>query len=180
MTEATCAVELAQLAEAPLGAQIDALAGRPVRQLRALWRARWRSEPPQIQSADLLMRLMAWRWQAAAFGELSTRAQKQIAAFDRQLAGGRALATPAHEALAPGTVLSRTWRGVAHHVTVLDRGFLHNGKTYATLSQTARAITGTRWSGPRFFALEEAAGIRRSAAAPAAASPDAEPGIIAR
>jgi hypothetical protein len=50
--------------------------------------------------------------------------------------------------------LSREWRGVTHRVLVLDQGFEHQGTRYGSLSEVARAITGTRWSGPRFFGLE--------------------------
>jgi hypothetical protein len=38
-------------------------------------------------------------------------------------------------------------------VTVADRGFVFNGETFASLSEIARKITGTRWNGPRFFGL---------------------------
>jgi hypothetical protein len=37
---------------------------------------------------------------------------------------------------------------------VLADGFAWNGKTYESLSRVARAITGTRWSGPAFFGLK--------------------------
>jgi hypothetical protein len=50
-----------------------------------------------------------------------------------------------------GTVLIRDW---SHHVTVLDHGVLYRKQNYRSLSQVARVITGTRWSGPRFFGLK--------------------------
>jgi hypothetical protein len=60
-----------------------------------------------------------------------------------------------------GTVLIREWRGVKHRVTVLDHDVVYRGRRYQSLSEVARAITGTRWSGPLFFGLtkrtEEAA-----------------------
>ena len=52
-----------------------------------------------------------------------------------------------------GTILIREWQGTAHRVTMLDDGVFFNGKRYRSLSQVARAITGSRWSGPRFFGL---------------------------
>ncbi len=58
--------------------------------------------------------------------------------------------------LKPGTTLTRQWQGVKHTVQVLDKGFAHRGKPYPTLSSVARAITGTRWSGPVFFGLKKA------------------------
>ena len=58
--------------------------------------------------------------------------------------------------LKAGTILVREWRGATHHVTVVDDGFVWNGKTYRSLSSIARAITGTKWNGPRFFGMREA------------------------
>jgi Protein of unknown function (DUF2924) len=53
-----------------------------------------------------------------------------------------------------GTVLIREWRGVSHRVTVLDTDVVYRGKHYKSLSEVARAITGSRWSGPLFFGLK--------------------------
>src|SRR5204863_8372645 len=55
--------------------------------------------------------------------------------------------------LKPGTVLVRDYQGQRHTVTVAPDGFDWQGTTYASLSAIARAITGTAWRGPRFFAL---------------------------
>src|SRR5262249_46992365 len=55
--------------------------------------------------------------------------------------------------LKPGTVLVRDYQGEHHTVTVVPDGFDWQGATYTSLSAIARAITGTAWSGPRFFAL---------------------------
>jgi hypothetical protein len=56
--------------------------------------------------------------------------------------------------LRPGTRLMREWQGKVHQVTVLVKGFEHQGKTYSSLSAIAREITGTAWSGPLFFGLK--------------------------
>jgi hypothetical protein len=53
-----------------------------------------------------------------------------------------------------GTVLIREWGGVRHRVTALDHDVVYQGRRYQSLSEVARAITGTRWSGPRFFGLK--------------------------
>ena len=52
-------------------------------------------------------------------------------------------------------MLTREWGGRMHHVAVLTKGFTWNGKTYPSLTKVARAITGTRWNGPRFFGLRD-------------------------
>ena len=51
----------------------------------------------------------------------------------------------------------REHAGRLHRVTVVPDGFAWNGSTYASLSEIARAITGTRWNGPRFFGLRDRA-----------------------
>ena len=56
--------------------------------------------------------------------------------------------------LKPGGRLIREWNGVTHVVDVVEGGFLWKGHRYASLSPIARAITGARWSGPRFFGLK--------------------------
>jgi hypothetical protein len=67
-------------------------------------------------------------------------------------------------------VLVREYQGRRHTVTTVRDGFDWEGTTYPSLSAIARAITGTVWSGPRFFALQAAGGgskpRRKSAAAP--------------
>jgi len=55
-------------------------------------------------------------------------------------------------------VLGREWNGQMQRVAVLADGFAWNGVTYQSLSQVARAITGTVWNGPRFFAVKAAPG----------------------
>jgi Protein of unknown function (DUF2924) len=57
----------------------------------------------------------------------------------------------------PGTVLVRDWGGVTHQVKVLEDAILFRGKRYKSLSEVARVITGSRWSGPLFFGLKAAA-----------------------
>jgi hypothetical protein len=53
-----------------------------------------------------------------------------------------------------GTRLVRQWQGETHEVTLLDSGYAYRGQRYASLSEIARFITGTRWSGPLFFGLK--------------------------
>jgi len=55
-----------------------------------------------------------------------------------------------------GTVLLRDWGGVTHQAKVLEDGILFRSKRYKSLSEVARVITRTRWSGPLFFGLKSA------------------------
>jgi hypothetical protein len=56
-----------------------------------------------------------------------------------------------------GTLLIREWQGVSHRVTVLDDSVVYQGQRYQSLSEVARLITGSRWSGPLFFGLKNRA-----------------------
>ena len=99
--------------------------------------------------------LLAWLLQEHRFGGLSVTAQRLL----RDLAE-RETGKPIKErSVLPsrGTLLTREWKGAVHRVQVLERGFAYNGLVYASLSEVARVITGTRWSGPRFFGLSRAA-----------------------
>ena len=49
----------------------------------------------------------------------------------------------------------------ARELMVMAEGFAWNGSTYPSLSKVARAITGTRWNGPRFFGLRDQKGSGR-------------------
>ena len=60
-----------------------------------------------------------------------------------------------------GTKLLREWDGTEHTVTVLKDGFDWQGRKYKSLSAVARAITGTRWNGYRFFGLSDPCHWRR-------------------
>jgi Protein of unknown function (DUF2924) len=51
-------------------------------------------------------------------------------------------------------MLTREWNGTEHRVTVLEKGFEYCDEQYGSLSQVARRITGSRWSGPAFFGLK--------------------------
>jgi hypothetical protein len=111
--------------------------------------------PPADLSKDLLGRMIAWRLQERAFGGLDRESLTFLDSLARH--GG----SPRRQ-LKPGTVLVRDYRGQRHTVTVAPNGFDWQGTIYPSLSAIARAITGTAWSGPRFFAL-----ARRNGAPPA-------------
>jgi hypothetical protein len=52
--------------------------------------------------------------------------------------------------------LVREWGGQAHIVIVgEDQVIRWNGRAWGSLSEVAREITGTRWSGPAFFGLKK-------------------------
>jgi hypothetical protein len=94
--------------------------------------------------------MIAWHIQERAFGGLDRDTRRFLDSL------ARAGASPRRQ-LKPGTVLVRDYQGQRHTVTVEREGFDWQGTSYSSLSAIARAITGTAWSGPRFFALQGAA-----------------------
>ena len=125
----------------------------------AVLRARWhtvfgRRSPPHLPR-HLLFRILAYRLQADLLGDLDAESQRLLDRSETpEKAGQRAVARRPVDAR-PGTVLGREWNGQMQRVTVLENGFAWKGKTYASLSKIALAITGTRWNGPRFFGLRD-------------------------
>jgi hypothetical protein len=136
--------------------ELTQLAHASIANLRARWRAEFRSEPPPGFGPDLLRRSLAYRLQEQAYGKLPAATQREL---DRLVAHyeknprGRFVAP---RRIKPGAVLVRDWKGKSHRVTVLKQGFGYNETTYTSLSEIARTITGTRWNGPRFFGLRSA------------------------
>ena len=108
------------------------------------WQAVFGQPVPRYCHAELLRAALGWEIQAAAAGLTRARRRRIVQAL-RRPAGSPALSA--------GTQLLREWNGQAHRVTVLDRGFDYHGRSYRSLSAVAHAITGTRWSGPRFFGV---------------------------
>jgi hypothetical protein len=125
---------------------LAALESAALEELRAEWGRRY-GAPPRLRSADLLRQILAWRIQAAEEGGLD-KVSKRLLCSDTRTGGAQ---------LAPGTLIAREWQGVRHEVEATDDGFIHAGRRWKSLSEIARAITGTRWNGPRFFGLREAA-----------------------
>ena len=77
--------------------------------------------------------------------------------WSERLGEAPAAPKPAHAPmrLSSGAKLIRNWKGVPHEVWVIAGGYMHQGQTYKSLSEVARAITGTRWNGPLFFGLRD-------------------------
>ena len=76
---------------------------------------------------------------------------RELERLARQIERGKPLGI--ERVAKPGTRLVRQWRGRTYHVAVMDEGFLFEDRRYSSLSQIAQVITGTKWSGPRFFGL---------------------------
>lgn len=125
-------------------------------ELRGVWRDMVRQAPPPL-SRDLILRALAYRIQEVAQGGLSRSTQRQLRSLARKgrpgTGDGRQAVVPSAPTLRPGTRLVREWHGRSHVVTITQDGFEHEGQRYRSLSQIAKRITGSHWSGPRFFGL---------------------------
>jgi hypothetical protein len=138
-----------------LGVEIARLRGLDADAFRARWHAVTGKPAPPHLPRQLLLRILAYRLQADALGDLDAESRRLLdRSASPEQAGQRAVDPDRQRTeLRPGTVLGREWNGRMQRVTVMADGFAWNGETYPSLSKIATAITGTRWNGPRFFGL---------------------------
>jgi hypothetical protein len=143
---------------ATLEADLDDVEDARLSELRVIWKEKLGYEPPPLRSREIFRRMLAYRLQAAALGDLSAAAKRKLAAMETRRAMPGQTPRPTTIRLSPGTLLIREWKGVRHEVRVLADGFSHQGVVYKSLSEVARAIAGTRWNGPLFFGLRDKPG----------------------
>jgi hypothetical protein len=132
-----------------LEAEIARIRALGLNELRTLWRSTFRSLPPPAFTKDLMARFICWHIQEQAFGGPDPSTTRLLDGLGR----GDKLKADHTRRLRPGTVLVREYQGERHTVTVVGDGYMWRDATYASLSTIARAITGTAWSGPRFFGV---------------------------
>jgi|SRR5215469_12153721 len=134
-------------------------------ELRKRWQAQFGSTPPPRLKSSLMVQAIARRLQEKALGGLKPATQRLLQKVAADANAGRKASTIAKKIQPrPGTVLVREWHDTKHQVNVLKDGFLYRSKRYGSLSQIARTITGTQWSGPLFFGLKARSGQSRGAA----------------
>lgn len=127
---------------------LDSLHNLSYTELVKSWQETFHRSPPAKCGEALLKGALAWQIQAKSLGGLSASELKAL----RHSALTSTTKQTLH--LAVGSRLVRVWQGNTHQVTVLDKGFDYSGQHWLSLSAIARAITGTRWSGPVFFGLK--------------------------
>lgn len=161
-----------------LAAEIGELGRLDLAQLRLKWRNNLDGAFPAHLPKWLLVRVLAYRIQAAALGGLDAETLRIV----RGSSAGAGVESAARFAsrspktkdgvlLRPGALLVREWQGKLHRVMIVGEGFAWNGVTYSSLSRVAEAITGVRWNGHRFFGLRKA---QLGEAVGAKGAPDAE------
>ena len=119
--------------------------------LRRVWEQTFGAAPPSSLSRVFLRRVLLHERQCRTHGGLSATTRRSLAAMVNGTPGNGA-AAPAGSVSA-GTHLVREWNGRTYQVEVLDNGYRFDGKTYPSLTAITKRITGTHWSGPRFFGL---------------------------
>ena len=118
------------------------------------WQRAHRRPPPKGLSRRLLEFNAAFQLQATACGGLTPAVRRKLQKkVETRPAKPKSNAPSKTDGLYPGARLLRDWHGRTYTVEVLDDGFIYDGKHYASLSKIAHTITGSRWSGPRFFGL---------------------------
>ncbi len=133
--------------------EIAGLSALNSKALKEKWLALWGAGPPPGLGRAFLVRVIAYRIQEDAFGGLTPATRRFLRRFAADADAEPFPAVRPPRTATPGTVLVREWHGTSHRVIVLDNGCTWRGKRYRSLSEVAREITGTRWSGPRFFGL---------------------------
>jgi hypothetical protein len=151
---------------ADIGREVAALNRLSIGKLRERYTEAF-GEPPASSNRAWLARRIAWRLQERAFGGLSERAKRRAAELaddaDLRVVTPRAKenAEPANASPAlhdprlpaPGTVLTRAYKGKTLEVMVLSGGFEFKGERYSSLSALAKTITGSHLNGFAFFGL---------------------------
>ncbi len=120
--------------------------------LKKRWSEFFDAPCPPHMSRKFLTRAIGYQIQVRALGGLDRVTRRRLDRAATDLEAGRPI-VPAVPAIKPGTRLLREWQGRVHEVLILEEGVEYRGTTWPSLSAVAREITGTRWSGPRFFGL---------------------------
>ena len=125
-----------------LDAELTAFESMPLAELRSAWTRQIRTTPPKV-GAGVLRLALAHHVQSRMMGGVTKTMEKRL----QEIAGGSAAVR-----VNPGTRLIREWRGKVHIVAMSENGrYRWQDRDWNSLSEIARTITGTQWSGPAFF-----------------------------
>jgi len=151
------AIDQTSPSRATLGVEIARLRRLDAGELQARWHTVIRRRPPSHLPRHLLLRVLAYQLQADLLGDLTAGVVSLLKRSSSSAAAEKLAAefNQCKTTLKVGTVLVREWNRRLHRVTARADGFEWNNKIYPSLSKVARAITGTRWNGPRFFGLRD-------------------------
>lgn len=132
--------------------------------LRDKWRKHYKTEPSRSFRRDFLVRAVAYKMQVEVYGGLKSSTLRRLKQIAEALREGKPETIFTAPKIKPGTLLVRSWRDETHIVTALEDGFEWKRKRYRSLSEVARAITGTQWNGLVFFGVKPRAPGNKNAA----------------
>jgi len=132
-----------------LETQLSELPKLKTERLRSLWQEVFGKPPHPKLRRELLIPIIAYRLQERAFGGLKPATLRRLEAIN----SGKQVRK--QRGLQPGTRMVRQWQGKMYEAVTVEQGYIYDGRKYRSLSEIARAITGTRWSGPAFFGLRQ-------------------------
>ncbi len=121
--------------------------------LRVAWAGAFEEAPPHFLSMIFMRKALIWDAQCRRSAGIPADLKRALKAA----AGGKSVRGPA-PAIRTGTQLVREWNGRRYQVDTTEDGYVLNGECFKSLSAIALHITGTSWSGPRFFGLVTANG----------------------
>lgn len=124
---------------------------------RAHYKEKYGRDPAPGLTPKLVRSILAYRLQEEAYGGLDPKLRRKLEDYGRRLMKDPKAKWEVKQRLPVGTLLKREWGGETHEVAVEEEGYRYHGTIYSSLSQVAKEITGTRWSGPRFFGTAEGA-----------------------
>jgi DNA invertase Pin-like site-specific DNA recombinase len=139
----------------PIEKRLAALPTMSKAELCDLWKQFFHSDPSSDLRRDLMIPILAYRIQEQAFGSLGARARERLRQLSLAFEKGSDSAVTGVPRIRPGTRLVRQWGDQVHLVNVHVNGYEYQGTRYRSLSEIARLITGTRWSGPTVFRNQE-------------------------
>lgn len=140
--------------------QLAQLRSMSRQQLLDLWEKCYQKPAPTGFKRDLMVPFLAYRIQENAFGGLKSSTRSQLRGIARRMENSSASKQHiCHPRIKSGTRILRKWRGETHEVVVTESGYEYRQTGYKSLSEIARKITGTRWSGPAFFGLRPSKAI---------------------
>ena len=138
---------------ATVSARIAQLSLLPMDSIWAMWDEHFDQRPNHHHRTWLESRL-AYKLQERALGSLKVSVRRKLESIGETGVLPKNLQREA-DRLLPGTILTRIYDDVEHHVLVRGvRDFEYRGQRFTSLTAVARVITGCPWSGPLFFGLK--------------------------
>jgi hypothetical protein len=142
------------MSDSSISQRLSSLATLNKAALCEIWLHVFNSAPNPKTRKAAMIRFLAYRIQEQAYGSLSPSNQRRLRQLEGSAVGDSNLKTSSARRIHPGTRLVREWQNQVHLVNVEAKGYEYRGVRYRSLSEIARLITGTRWSGPLFFGLK--------------------------